>query len=181
MQEEIWKDIQGYEGLYQVSNLGKVKSLTYSNQYKRIDKVKMLKLSIDHKGYIYVGIGYKPRKTCKVHRLVAQAFIPNPNNYSQVNHIDGNKQNNCISNLEWCDNDFNMNHAKINGLLDKRTNNNKKPIKQYNLDGEFIARWDSAEDAYRKLNICSSHIRDCCRGERKTAGGYIWREVYENN
>lgn len=178
---EEWKDVASYEGLYQVSSLGRVKSLTYSNQYKRFNRNKILKLTTNRKGYMCVGIGYNPRRTCVVHRLVAEAFIPNPNNYPQVNHIDGNKKNNCVENLEWCDNDFNMNHAKINGLLNSRTNKLKKQIEQYSLNDEFISKWASAKDVYQTLKISSSHIRECCRGERKTAGGFKWRNADENN
>lgn len=179
--KEIWKDVVGYEGLYQVSNYGRVKSLNYSNQYKSFVRNRILKLSTNHKGYVCVSIGYKPRRTCTVHRLVAQAFIPNPNKLPQVNHKDGNKQNNVVSNLEWCDNDFNMNHAKINGLLNGRTNKLKKQIEQYSLNDEFISKWASAKDVYQTLKISSSHIRECCRGERKTAGGFKWRNADENN
>lgn len=175
--EEIWKDIAGYEGLYQVSNLGRVKSLTYSNQYTTLNKEKILKQATNHRGYKCVSIGYNPRKTITVHRLVAQTFIPNTNNYSQVNHKDGNKQNNCVFNLEWCDNDYNMNHARFNGLLNGRTQKLKKPIYQFNLDGGFVRKWESAEDACRSLKINSSHIRECCRGTRNTAGGYKWCEA----
>lgn len=179
--KEIWKDIEGFEGLYQISNLGRVKSLTYSNQYTTLKKEKIIKQQVNHKGYKCVSIGYKPRKTITIHRLVAKAFICNPNNFSQVNHKDGNKQNNSLENLEWCDNDFNMNHAKINGLLDNRTQKLKKKINQFSLQGEFIKQWESAEDVFRSLKINSSHIRECCRKERKTAGGYKWSEAYENN
>ena len=127
--KEIWKDIPNYEGLYQVSNLGRVKSLKrkkYDINSKKIifvGKDIILKNIINEKGYFKVCLrsNYK-NKFYKIHRLVAQAFIPNPNEYIEVNHIDGNKQNNCINNLEWCSHKHNMKEAYRLGLV-------KPPIK----------------------------------------------------
>ena len=105
--EEIWKDIRDYEGVYQISNLGKVKSLArkVSNGHALIDlEERLLTPNTLAKGYFQVTLYKgKKRKCFQVHRLVAGAFIENPGNYPQVNHIDGNKQNNVVDNLEWCD------------------------------------------------------------------------------
>lgn len=121
-EKEIWKDIKGYEGLYQVSNLGRIKSL----QRYRISKSgtnqnvneKILKQSCGKTNkYLNVTLAKnKKNKTFQIHRLAALNFIPNPNNYPQVNHKDGNKQNNCVDNLEWCTCKENINHAWKNGL-----------------------------------------------------------------
>lgn len=124
---EIWKDIIGYEGLYQVSNLGNVKSIgrmLYDINKKEnviYKRDKLLKYAINHKGYKIVKLQKCcSKKTISIHRLVALTFIPNPDNLPQVNHIDGNKQNNCVSNLEWCDNTYNHNHAIEHNLCKSR-------------------------------------------------------------
>ncbi len=111
---EEWKDIKGYEGLYQISNLGRVKSLPkVRDLYFRTDE-RILALST-HKGYLQVGLHKNnKRKLYRVHRLVAETFIPNPNNYKEVNHKDCNKQNNYIDNLEWCDRKYNVSYSKGN-------------------------------------------------------------------
>lgn len=116
---EVWKDIQGYEGLYQVSNLGRVRSLERITkrfngfkicEYK--DGNKILKLSKNNKGYLTIGLCKDGKeKKCKVHRLVAQAFIPNLYGLPQINHKDENKENNIVSNLEWCNNKYNSSYG----------------------------------------------------------------------
>lgn len=115
-QSEIWKDIPCYEGKYQVSNYGRVRSLEYHNT-KNIKRIGLLKLAEDKKGYIRCALSkHNKLITYKVHRLVAFAFCKNPNNYPQVNHLDGNKKNNMADNLEWCNNSMNQIHAYSHGL-----------------------------------------------------------------
>ena len=174
--EEIWKDIKGYEGLYQVSNLGRVKSLNYKNS----GKDRILKYCITPQGYLNVGLYVnKQKKTFVVHRLIAETFIPNTGNLPQVNHKDEVKTNNCVDNLEWCDSKYNNNYGTHiqRALLTRIINNRKtapKKIDQYSLDGKFIKTWNSGTDlakcGFNNGNICS-----CCKGQRKTSQSYIWK------
>lgn len=126
---EIWKDIKNYEGLYQISNFGRIKSLAKkringTNFY--IQKEKIMKPQLKNKRYLGIAlVKNKIYKNFLVHRLVAEAFIDNPYALPQVNHIDCNKLNNNINNLEWCTQEQNLNHALRNGLLTKRRNNEK--------------------------------------------------------
>lgn len=130
MDSEIWKDIDGYEGRYQVSNMGNVRSLYYHNT-KGIVRVKCLKPATDKKGYLRCALSKSNKLvTYKIHRLVATAFIPNPENLPQVNHINGDKSDNRIGNLEWCNNSQNQIHAYKNGLNahSEKSGRTKKPI-----------------------------------------------------
>jgi len=175
MENEIWKDIEGYEGLYQISNLGNVKSLPKilkNNHSKYVSKEKYLKQSIGKKGYHSVSLSNnKARKWNSIHRLVAIAFIPNLLNLPQVNHKDENKSNNSVSNLEWCTNEYNENYGTRN---QRRSEKLSKRVHQYSKEGELIKNWGSAakcgEYGYNK-----SHVSACCRNESKTHKGYIWK------
>ena len=155
------RDIKNYEGLYAVTPEGEVYG------YKRR---RFLKPQCEKNGYLRVNL-YKDGKMkhyC-VHRLVAEAYLPNTENLPQVNHKDENKANNCLQNLEWCDSKYNINYGT--GVT-KRSNKLKIPILQYSLDGEFIREWPSATDVGRavKGSICG-----CLKGRHKTALGYIWK------
>lgn len=118
------------------------------------------------------------RTTKNVHRLTAEEFIPNPNNYEQVNHIDENKENNCIDNLEWCTLTYNINYGY--GKY-KHAEHLKRKVFQYDINMNFIKEWSSATEAWRNLTIHKNNIMKCCKGEQKTAGGYIWRYADERN
>ena len=167
---EIYKDIVGYEGKYQVSNLGNVKSLNY----KRSGKEKLLVPYQTANGYMTISLWNNNRgHTEYIHRLVAKAFIDNPDNLPEVNHKDENKQNNSVENLEWCDSKYNMNYGE--GAHKKSAENHKKPIYQYDLQGNFIKEWSSATDIHRELGYSNTNIARCCRGVSKTSHGYIWR------
>ncbi len=171
MTNEIWKDIQGYEGLYQVSNLGRVKSvnriLTQGNRqiFKRSI---ILKPRIEKHGYLRVTL-YKNKIPLQllVHRLVASVFISNPNNLPQVNHKDKNKQNNCIDNLEWCSSLYNLNFSNI---IDKLSIAKQRKI-ICNTTGEIF---ESIEDACDKYNLHHANIIKCCKRERNMTGGMKW-------
>lgn len=170
---EIWKDIKGYERLYQVSNLGKIKSL------KR-NKEKLLKHGINNKGYQVVNL-YKNNKgiTKKVHRLVAEAFIPNPNNYPIVNHIDENKQNNNIFNLEWCTNEYNLNYGNAKEHRIIASKSKMIPIIQLDMNNNIIAKYDSIREASRKTNINRWDISNCLKRKQKSTKKFIWRYANE--
>ena len=169
MKKEYWKPVVGYEGLYEVSNWGRVKSIKFGKEIILKQKIKG--------GYYYVCL-YKNGivKTYLVHRLVAQAFLPNPDNLPQVNHKDENKTNNSVDNLEWCDAKYNRNYGTINERLSKSLINGKcsKIVIQYNLDGTFVREWPSTMECERNgyNNTC---ISKCCLGKRKTYRGFIWR------
>ena len=175
---ELWKDIVGYEGLYQVSNFGRIRSLDRIIKRPKMGdffkKSQIIKNKI-YKGYFSVQLSKQGiTKNHKVHRLVAQAFIPNPNNYKEVNHKDENKENNCADNLEWCTHKYNMEYGTWVNRREKKINRSycSKKILQYDLEKKYIKTWDSISMAQRELNI--NHISSCCSGKRKTAGGYIW-------
>ena len=163
MSKEIWKDVPNYEGLYQVSNLGNVKSL-------RKDKILRCKNYSNYNGVILYDGSHKA-KTMLIHRLVAQAFIPNIDNLPCINHKDENKKNNNVENLEWCSYKYNNNygnHNKNNSLA------HCKKIYQYKPNGVFIKEWASQIEIQKTLGINQRNISSCCKKTRKTAGGYIW-------
>ena len=184
----VWKDIPNYEGLYKVSNKGDILSLPrYVNcnkNGKRLTEQRILKPTENYKGYLMVSLSYPNeyphKKTFTIHRLVALAFIPNPDNKPQINHIDGNKENNCVENLEWCDNSENQIHAYKIGLNYRRENAGKpkKAVVKINPNtNEIVEEYESASEAGRQNNISQGDMSSCCRQEygRKTFKGFIWR------
>lgn len=175
MEKEKWKDINGFENLYQISNYGNVKSLERHNYRYHHIKEKILKPSKNRKGYLTVTL-WKDKKsyTKIVHILVAKAFIPNPNNFETVNHIDENKENNFETNLEWCSYKFNNNYGTRNERISQSLS---KKINQFDLNGTFIKQWKNSIEAGDSLGIDSSSIRKCCLKQQKTCGGYIWKSI----
>ena len=167
---EEWRDIKGYEGKYQVSSHGRVKSLNYHREGKE----KILKPEVLKKGYLRVDLhnGAK-RNKIQVHRLVAEAFIDNPNNYPQVNHKDENKQNNHVENLEWCTNKYNANYGTKLEKISKGKNWRASKVECIET-GEIF---DSLIEAEEKYNIKYQSISACCRGITYTAGGYTWKYI----
>lgn len=161
---EEWRDIAGYEGKYQVSNLGNVKSLQR--------KERLLKPA-SNGSYLFVVLSKGGEsKMHYVHRLVAQAFIPNAMNKCDVNHLNCVKTDNRAENLEWATRRENLVHAHANGLLKPP----KRKILQFDLSGNLLREWESIAFAARSLNKVSTNIRKCCCGDRyKTAYGYIWK------
>lgn len=181
---ETWKDVVGYEGLYAVSDCGKIKS------YDRIDALGRLKCGQElstkrnNRGYVQVHLSANGKQKMKLlHRLVAEAFLENPNNYPQVNHKDENKDNNSVDNLEWCDNLYNRRYGtgyqrscekhdyKKIGL------SNSKRVRQLSKSGRVIAEYKSITDAMIKTGIKDRKIRMCFNGRIDNAGGYIWQLI----
>lgn len=165
--EEIWKDIAGYEGLYQVSNLGRVKNIKSGI---------ILKPAKNSAGYLHVHL--TGNKHYYLHRLVALAFIPNPHNYPEVNHKDENKENNCVDNLEWADRKYNCNYGTRNEKMANSLTNHKersKAVIQYSSKGEFVKQYPSIKEAERQTGINNSWIVRCLKGKRKSTYGFIWR------
>lgn len=192
---EVWRDIKGYENIYQVSNLGNVKSLSYN----KTGKEQLLKQFKDKYGYLQVHLcKNKIHKKYLVHRLVALAFLPNPNNFPCINHKDENPSNNKVDNIEWCTYSYNINYGtrnkrmietrRINNpdnecykriIQTRRINNSlgEKPIIQLTKDGVEIARYSGINEAERQTGISNSNIWSCCNGKQKSAGGFIWRYI----
>lgn len=233
MEDEIWKDVPNYEGLYMVSNKGRIKSLSVIDSFGKQTPERIMNGSFPKIGYHFVTLTKnKKRIRCGVHTIVARAFIQNPNNLPMVNHKDENKLNNCVENLEWCSARDNLMHndghirrgkkmkrpilqctsggeiimeyedvghaematglsstsilRRCNGVYNtplggyywKYKNENEKtqkPVLQYDLEGNFIARFKNSAEAARKTNSVSNSIRSCCKGIQKTTHGYIWR------
>ena len=190
---EVWKSIRGYENLYEVSSYGRVRSLRHlvkqsgnnGTTFSRYYNGKVITQREGIGGYIFVCLSNgASKKTMRVHKLVAEAFIPNPNNYPQINHKDENKSNNRVDNLEWCSPSYNCNYGtRIDRIIAKTG----KPVGQYDINGEFIQEFPSVSEASRTLGISFSSIASMANGrkrlkngkeyERKSVGGFIWRWI----
>ena len=180
---EIWENIYLKDYQYQISNLGRVKSLPrYVSNHtgKLLVKEKILKLGTNHKGYKVAYISHNGiQKTIPVHRLVALAFIPNNENLPQINHKDGNKENNHVNNLEWCDNSYNQLHAYKNGLNhhSEKSGREKKAVNKIDIKTkEILEKYPSIADAARKNKLNAGNIRQVIIGNRHKCGGYYWKE-----
>ena len=183
MKGEIWKDIEGFEGLYQVSNRGNVKSLNY----RHTGKEGILKARKNRCGYLQVML-YRDGKAKMylVHRLVATVFCENQIGYTEVNHIDEDKTNNCSDNLEYCSRSYNCSYngrAKRAGkkIAEKLTNHPKtsKPIIGIDKRTGLIVEFASVHEAERETGIPHSNIIKCCKGKMNSVGGFYW--MYKNN
>lgn len=184
--QEIWKDIKGFEGSYQVSNLGNVRSVTRKvNTFNgfRTTQGKILKPSLLKNGYYKVDLRQNQKhKNLLVHRLVAQSFIPNPNNLPEVNHKDTNPSNNRIDNLEWCNQSHNIKYAYKYGNAKPTKGcfqignipHNRRKINQYSKNKEFICSYISIKEASDYTHIKRSAINNCLTKRCKTSGGFIW-------
>lgn len=162
--KEIWKDIKGYEGLYQVSDLGRVRSLKFG-------KVRVLSARKNSVGYLSVVLCKDGKKSCLIHRLVAQAFLPNPDGYGEVNHKDENPLNNVVNNIEFCDHKYNMNYGTGH---ERSAKARSKTVYQYTLDRSLVRSYPSTIEVERRTGYAQGNISACCNGKFKTMYGFIW-------
>lgn len=166
--EEIWKPVKGYDA-YEVSNMGRVRSLYkykfIKGKYRKIEKVHYLKGADNGHGYKYVTVCDSGKhKRLYVHRMVADAFLANPNNLPQINHKDENKANNNVANLEWCDSQYNMDYSF------------SKAVEQIDMKtGEIVASFKSSKEAGRQTGFSSGNISQACNGIWRYYNGYYWR------
>ena len=187
---ETWKDISGFEGIYQISDMGNVKSLSWRNT----GQARNLVPKITNRGYAHVHL-YKngAKRDFTIHRLVATHFIENKKNHPLINHKDENPLNNRADNLEWCDQSYNMRYYFQRHNVERRSSGSYrksrekgisyKPtqkIEQRTRNGSLVKIWDSFVRIKYALNKNESSIRDCCTGKRKQAYGYQWAFVHED-
>lgn len=159
---EIWKTIPIADN-YEASNLGKIRNK--KTKY-------IVKEQINKTGYNTVSLFTNKNKTFRVHKLVASAFIDNPNNYKEINHIDGNKLNNNVNNLEWCSRSYNVKQAFVLGL--KNNSYLNKRVGQYDMEDNLIKKWNSQKEIGIELGYNLSVISNCCNNHIKSAYGYKW-------
>ena len=172
--QEVWKPVPGYEGLYEVSDAGRVRSL---GRFVRCDRGKrwikgviLIPVRVNG-GYLIVNLCKDgTMKACKIHRLVAHVFLSNPDNLPEVNHKDEVKTNNCVDNLEWCDSKYNNNYGTRNNRLAEIFS---KKVYQYTIDGELVKVWPSTAECKRN-GFNQGTISRCCLGKLKTHKGFLW-------
>lgn len=172
---EEWKVVRGYKGEYEVSNMGRVKSLKKSKE--RMLALHQSKLTKRHPKPMYHVELWKDnkRKAVKIHRLVGEHFIPNPQGKPQINHIDGDRTNNRADNLEWVTGSENMLHSYANGLTKPR---GRKPVRATNLITGETKEFESIRFASRELLINPDAIRAALKGRSRTSGGYTWEFIH---
>lgn len=182
---ELWKDIKGYEGLYQVSNMGRVRSLNYQGH----GETRVIVPKQNNRGRLWFDLWKNGKgKPMLAHRLVAIAFIPNPLDLPEINHIDENPKNNVVENLEWCTRAENINkwlsnHPKTRSEVKRYSGKYQKRshlvVDQITKSGELVRRWANSNTVAKETGMSDWSISECCRGNRKTAYGYIWRYADE--
>jgi len=183
--EEIWRDVVDWEGYYQVSNLGRVKSLSRKvngrNNKPNVIIERIRKQRINAEGYYSLPLNrFGLVKTVRVHRLIAEAFLPNPENKTDVNHINSNRADNSLSNLEWATRSENVTHGYVSGNRTKargKLNKLSISVNQYDLDMNFIKKHWCVSEAQSETG--AFHICQVCKGTRKTSAGFIWEYADE--
>lgn len=179
--EEVWRPVKEFEGYYEVSNYGNVRSVDRwvirGNGRNYLKRGNIISMHKRNNGYFQVSLNREgTHKNAYVHRLVAQAFLPNPNNLPCVNHKDEDKSNNRASNLEWCTHKYNNNYGEHNTKISKSLS---YPVAQYDLSGNLVETFESCHDVERKLGFDNSHISAACLGRAHTAYHYFWRYYTE--
>lgn len=184
--KEMWKDVEGYEGYYQVSNKGRVKGLertVYAGRGRTRKQYEKIMSDNKHNGRGYKLVSLSKDGISKnkyIHRLVAEAFIKNGNNFPQVNHKDEDVGNNRVDNLEWCTQKYNNNYGtkkeRLSEIL-RKNNVHCKPVLRISKTGFIIKKYDSINDASKEMNVSSQAISDCLRGKQKHSAGYRWEYV----
>ena len=183
---EIWKDIKGYEGIYKISNYGRIKTLQHQSKCRSYSTVNRIVPCFQKRVNEKITYGFRTKygymqiRLCKdsvkkrvyVHRLVASAFLEKPKGCDFINHKDEIKDNNCVDNLEWCTQSYNCIYSKN---MDKANEKKKKPVLQFTINGNFINEYPFIRIAARNNNISNTGIIKCCKGKLKTSGGYIWK------
>lgn len=176
---EIWKDVVGFEGCYEVSNFGNVRSvdrvIVRNNGTVLPIKGKLLRLQQKSNGRVYANLSKENKRYCKtVHRLVMTAFVANPKNLPHINHKDEDPTNNRLDNLEWCTEEYNYNYGTRN---ERCTKSKYKPINVYDLQGNFICSYESIKCAAKDLNCDESCITKVCKGKNKYHRNYIFKYI----
>lgn len=174
-EQEEWRDIKGFEGRYQVSDMGRVRSVSRvvrsgKNKQRRMNGRVLIPWKTKH-GYLHVNLGRRGKVA--IHRLVAKTFIPNPNNYPDVNHKDEDKANNIVSNLEWCNHSYNALYGTCQERLRKYKNTPVEMVDK--VTHKVLAVFESMKVAMQETGVNKVTISTVCRGKRRIGGGYIWR------
>ena len=169
-ENELWCPINGYEGLYSISNFGRVLSHHWG-------KSRILKQRVSPRGYSQVNLTKNSKLTTfRVHGLVAKHFLRNPNGLTEINHKDENKSNNRADNLEWCTRSHNVNYGT---RISRQRLGVIKGVVQYDRKGDFVASYDSLTRASREVGLTVSHIAGCCKKKYPFAGGFVWKYATE--
>ena len=169
---EHWKEVVGYEGVYEVSDKGRVRSVDRVDRIGRKRRGQEIKPATQKNGYKFISINHDGKqKHALVHRLVAEAFLENADGLPEVNHKNENKADNSVENLEWCTHKQNHNYGTGHK---KSAEKQSVSVVQKNVDGEIVARWRSIREAARTTGAGRKEIGRCCNGKLRTSNGYIW-------